>query len=288
MNPKWSPAHFLARCLPLALLSSGIPLPTATAADDTLPKAEEILDRHIEATGGKEAYAKITSRRITGTLSMPAQAMEAQLLLVQKPPNMRRLEISMKDMGTLLQVCDGKHAWEVNERSGSPRLLEGDEAQTALRNAVFQPDLHWRELYDHVETVGVEDVDDKPAYKVVLASEGGEEITNYYDKQSGRMVRSDRTIDTPMGSMTIQSYPGEYKQIDGIWLPTSSRQVVAEMNMKREFKFQKIEHNIDLPEGAFEPPPEIKRQIEQAEKPAQTQPTSQPKQREEPGEDDQP
>lgn len=257
----------ITRCLPAAILAAGILLPAVRAADDTLPKAEEILDRYIEVTGGKQAYEKIKSRRITGTFSVPAQELEANLVLVQKAPNMRRLEISMESMGKSLQVCDGENAWEVNELMNASRLLEGEEKQMALRLALFHADLHWRKLYDSVETVGVEEVDGRPAYKVVLESKVGDGLTNYYDKENGRMVRSDRTIESPMGTITIQSYPGDYKQVDGIWLATTGRQIVPEMDMERKFKIEKVEHNIDISADMFEPPAEIKKQLEKPKEP---------------------
>jgi len=230
-------------------------------ADEPLPKAEEILDRYVEATGGKAAYERLKSRRVTGTFSVPAQQLQAKLVVIEKAPNMSRLEIEIEGIGKSVRVCDGKHAWEINEALGGARLIQGDEAKEAVRNAVFNPDLHWRKLYKKVQTLSVEDVGGKPAYKVLLESEDGEKITNFYDKKTGRLVRSDRTIKTPMGDVTIQSFPADYKEFDGIFVATTTRQVVAQMNMERVFRIEKVEHNIDIPAEMFEPPASVKEQI---------------------------
>ena len=48
-------------------------LVAAYAADEPLPKAETILDRHVEVTGGKAAYQKRKSEIATGTLKFAAQ-----------------------------------------------------------------------------------------------------------------------------------------------------------------------------------------------------------------------
>ena len=51
-------------CLTAGLLCS----PGAPArAADTLPKGEEILDKFVDATGGKAAYEKVRNEKWTGT-----------------------------------------------------------------------------------------------------------------------------------------------------------------------------------------------------------------------------
>jgi len=48
----------------------------ALAAADELPKTETILDKYIEATGGKAAYAKIHSEISTGTMEFAAMGLK--------------------------------------------------------------------------------------------------------------------------------------------------------------------------------------------------------------------
>ena len=54
----------------LALAFAGV----LAAAD--LPKGETLLDKYIEVTGGKAAYAKIHSEMMTGTMEFPAMGLK--------------------------------------------------------------------------------------------------------------------------------------------------------------------------------------------------------------------
>ena len=47
--------------------------------DKRLPKAETILDRYIEVTGGKAAYQKHTHEKMTGTILFPEHGMTGKL-----------------------------------------------------------------------------------------------------------------------------------------------------------------------------------------------------------------
>ena len=51
----------------------------ALRADDTLPKAETILDRYIEVTGGKAAYEKRKTEIATGTFEMAAMGVKGTI-----------------------------------------------------------------------------------------------------------------------------------------------------------------------------------------------------------------
>ena len=48
--------------VPILLISGALP----AAADEILPNLEQILERYVEAMGGREAIAKLTTRTITG------------------------------------------------------------------------------------------------------------------------------------------------------------------------------------------------------------------------------
>ena len=48
------------------------------AAADELPKAETILDKYVEVTGGKAAYAKIHAEITTGSMEFAAMGLKVK------------------------------------------------------------------------------------------------------------------------------------------------------------------------------------------------------------------
>ncbi len=60
------------RSAPHLVLSAVLPVSPSRAAlaDDPLPKADDVLDQFVEATGGKAAYEKIKNRVSKGTMEI--------------------------------------------------------------------------------------------------------------------------------------------------------------------------------------------------------------------------
>ena len=51
----------------------------ATAAEEDLPKAEVILDKYVEVTGGRAAYEKVQTQITTGTMEFVGKGIKASL-----------------------------------------------------------------------------------------------------------------------------------------------------------------------------------------------------------------
>ena len=71
-----------------------IPALTGVASGQALT-ADQIIEKHLTALGGREALAKITSRRATGTVSVstPAGPLGGPVELTAKAPNKMRADI---------------------------------------------------------------------------------------------------------------------------------------------------------------------------------------------------
>jgi len=108
----------------------------ALAAADDLPKGEAILDKYIEVTGGKAAYAKLHSEISTGTMEMAAMGLKGTLTAYSAEPNRRLAEFTLPGIGKMLDGTNGDVAWATNPIQG-PRIKEGDEKGQALLEGQF-------------------------------------------------------------------------------------------------------------------------------------------------------
>ena len=225
--------------------------PARGQAKPDLPTADEVLDQYIEATGGKAAYKKQTSRVMTGTIEITGANLKGTMTVTQAAPNKVFLVMNIGPIGETKQATDGKDAWEVSAINGE-RDMMGDEKDAFIREAFFYKELDWKDLYAKTECVGIEDVEGKPAYKIVLTPKSGKPTTQYYDKTSHLLIKQTSTTATPMGDLVVDVYPSDYKITDGILIPMTATQKILTQQMV--MKMKEIKHNVDPPADLFKRP----------------------------------
>jgi zinc protease len=216
-----------------------------------LPKAETILDQYIEATGGKAAYEKIKNRTASGAIELAAAKVNGSVRMTAAEPNRMIAVTEFGPLGKTVQGTDGKSAWILSPVLGD-RLLDGAEKDNFLFSALFHKDFHWKDVYQKVECTGVEDVDGKPAYKVVLTPKTARPLTQFFDKASHLQVKETMTQSSPMGDITVDLYPSDYKKVDGILVPFKVTQKLLGQSI--EMKMNEIKFNVDLPADTFKRP----------------------------------
>ena len=234
------------------LVTLGRPAAPARAqAPPDLPKAETILDQYVEATGGRAAYDKVKNRKMTGTIEVAGANLKGTVKATQAAPNRMVLETEFGPVGKTVQGTDGTSVWVLSPVIGE-RLLEGEEGESFREAALFNREANWKASYQKVECTGVEDVNGKPAYKVIVTPKTGKPITRFYDKASHLEVKELRTQAGPMGEITVESYPSDYKAVNGVLMPFTVTQKVLGQSV--EIKMNEVQQNVDLPADTFKKP----------------------------------
>ena len=240
----------------VAILATG-----AFAGDSevTLPPAEKILDAYVEATGGTDAYDRVSNRVTRGSMSLVAQGVSMDLTIYASRPGKLFMLIESDATGKIEKGTDGEVVWESSALMG-PQIKEGQEKTDFLREAVLDKYVRWRETYPDAECVGVEAVDGEPAYKVILTPKDGSPQSLYFDQGSKLLVKVALTVENPMGVIPVETFLGDYRKVDDLLLPYAVRVVV--MGQERLMTTESIEQNVDLPEDRFGLPEEIRALIE--------------------------
>jgi hypothetical protein len=228
--------------------------PTVAAADD-LPKAETILDKYVEVTGGKAAYAKLHSETATGVMEFPAMGLKGKMVAYHADTDQSLVEITMEGVGKLVEGTNGEIAWATSAMQG-PRVKDGDEKNEALLHAKFNSDLRWRELYSHAETAGIETIDGKACYKIVLTPKTGNPITKWFDKESGLLLKARVKANTPMGEIESDSTLSDYRKEGEILIAHKVVQHAAALEIG--MTIESVKYNAEIPKDKFELPDEIK------------------------------
>lgn len=240
----------LAACAVTVLAAAGARL---RAAED-LPKAETILDKSIEATGGKAAFERMHNTVITGSMELAAMGIKGTMVITEAEPDKSLAEIEIAGVGLIKQGYDGKVAWEINPMQGA-RIKDGDERAEAKREAHFHKEA-WHDDYKKVETVGTETVDGKECYKLVLTPNEGSPITQYFDKKTGLLVKSTVTLNTAMGEIAAETVVSDYRKEGEVLLPHKIQQNAAGQEIS--ITFDSIKFNTELAKDKFDLPDEIK------------------------------
>jgi hypothetical protein len=229
-------------------------LSLARAADD-LPKADTILDKYIEATGGKAAYEKHHTEVAKGTFSMAAMGIKGDVVSYRAEPNKNLTEIDLGSMGKMRDGSDGAVYWTSFAMTG-PHVKEGPEKAQAEINSKFNQELHWREIFKEAKTIGTDKVDGKDCYQVQLTPNEGAPMTQCYDKDSNLLVKMSITAQTPMGEQQSDSFFTDYRKEGDILMPHKIKQSAAGQEVV--ITFDSVTFNTEIPADKFALPDEIK------------------------------
>lgn len=244
----------------MSILITLLVCPVLYAAEEILPTPEKILAKNIEAMGGKEVLKKIYNRKIvTNVKYIPVNIDEKSTEYQERPD--KSYAFSETNKGITRYGSNGKIAWTIDPNHRA-HLSEGNELSMRLFYAKFdRPD----ETYESMTTEGIEQINGKDCYKVVKITDKGTEKVVYHDKKSFMIVKNIDYFKGPtQGINKAETYYEDYKEINGILFPFK---IVTFINgQKNEEKtYEKIELNIEMPEGIFDIPEEVKAIIKKSE-----------------------
>ncbi|MCP4248629.1 MAG: hypothetical protein GY778_16405 [bacterium] len=251
----------LAGC-PAVVLVGGVLLTGlwCSAAEGSASDADAILDKFVEATGGRAAYARIHNRVSTERLVHVGMGFEDSIVTYWARPNQRYTTITSEATGTVRQGTDGDVVWRLADQCG-PIVEEGEARESRLIAAAFDRAVNWRKYYKKVELADEAEIDGRPCDKVVLTPNVGPPDTHYYDRQSHLLVKALKPmVSSRMPTIVFEVGLSDYKEVDGLLIPHEMRQSFEMCGSKREMIIiaEKIEHNVDLPSDRFDPPEEIR------------------------------
>ncbi len=227
----------------------------AFAADLKLPKADAVLDRYIEVTGGKANYEKVTTEFATGSVEFVGKNIKGTLTMYRSMPANMKMVMEIAGLGKIEDGVTDGIAWSKSAIQG-PRIKDSEEKATALRAASINAEVNWRDHYEKVENEALDLVEGRPVYRIKMTPKEGQVTTRFYAKDSGLLVRTKGKTKSPMGSFDVETTVGDYRKEGGLIVPHQMRQKVAGQELL--MVFDNIKFNAPIPEGALVTPEEIK------------------------------
>lgn len=223
--------------------------------------AEELIEKNLQATGGRAKIEGVKSVRMTGKM-LAQQGIEVPMVIEYKEPDKMRTEVTVQGM-TMVQAVDGKTGWVVAPFLGKkdPEPMSADD----LKQAEDQLDslnllTKYKEKGHTIEYVGKQDLEGTPAYKLKLTRKNGDVSYLYLDAESYLLVKIDGKTKIQGQDLESQTTLGDYKSVDGVLYPHSIESQVKSMPGKAVVTFSKIEVNPAFEDAHFAMPAAAKKE----------------------------
>jgi len=184
--------------------------------------ADQIFDKYIQALGGTQQLAKLTSFTAQGTYEgYDTGHQKVPVEIYAKAPGLRTTIVHTAPKETSVRTCDGSAGWIASPDKPVPLMaLTGGELQGAKMDAMLsfpaaarikQTFTQWRA---GSATIGDEDV-----AVVQGTSPGRPSVKLYFDAKSGLLVRQVRYASSAVGTNPIQVDYSDYRDVAGVKMP---------------------------------------------------------------------
>ncbi len=260
----------------MLLLAGGA---TAVAAQDQKLTAEQIIEKHLTAIGGRETLAKFKTRVASGTVRKENEP-DAQFAVMSEAPNRLSAVYVFRDYDLRL-IFDGKSARIAPSFARQYGPLAAKYEEIVASGLMFNQ----MSLYNQIastepgklkfEAKGSKKVDGRLAYVVQVQPNKGTANKLYFDAETFMWVRTDygkvsfsrelreftNEVANQAGSeVTIDFYieTTDFRDVDGVKLPFKFVQVMTSPILRQKSigtvvgSVREYRHNIDIDPKMFQ------------------------------------
>jgi photosynthetic reaction center cytochrome c subunit len=183
------------------------------------PSADQILDKYIEALGGAQRVASLTSFVAKGTYQGYAELEKSPIEVIAKSPEQRTTIIHTTN-GDWTTTYDGRTGWVAEPGRPVPLLaLTGQFLEAAKADADLAFPARIKQAFSQWR-VGVPTIiNDHEVYVVQGNTSGGFPVKLYFDEDSGLLVRQMRYTNSPVGLNPTQIEYSDYRNVSGVKMP---------------------------------------------------------------------
>ena len=216
------------------------------------PSVDQILDRYVQAVGGKDAIAKVNTRAMKGTLENSDDGSTSPAEVVAKAPNKYLSVVTLGDAGQAQEGWNGEAGWGKDPDSGLHEMNKSDQV-AAKRDYDFYREVRLKELFPKMSLSGKMKVDDRDAYIVEATAGDGAVEKLYFDVESGLLVRRDfERVNVDDGILLYEVDYEDYKDVDGLKVPATVRRKTPDYALT--YRFTEIKQNVPVDDARFNKP----------------------------------
>jgi photosynthetic reaction center cytochrome c subunit len=183
------------------------------------PTADQILDKYIQALGGAQRLAGVTSFVAKGTSAGYGPEGTRPIDITAKAPGQRVTIIHTLD-GDNTTVYDGRAGWIAAPHKPVAVLgLAGSELDGVRLEAELTFPGRIKETLGQWRAGSPTDIDDKTVQVVQGARPNGALATFYFDSETGLLTRLVRYATSKVGRLPTQIDYSDYRDVSGVKIP---------------------------------------------------------------------
>lgn len=194
----------------------------ATSAVASAQTGDEIIKRHIEATGGESNWSKINTLKLSGSMKMGG--MEIPTTRTISNNKGMRTDLSVMGMECFIILTDKAGWMYMPIQPGMDTLtpMSKDQVnQSKVMLNIRRAQIADRSFIAKASFTGTDTLDKMACYKVALTTTEGNNQIAYFDAATYYLVRTEVTGKTADGAEheVVVNYSNFQRQPEGIVLP---------------------------------------------------------------------
>jgi outer membrane lipoprotein-sorting protein len=216
------------------------------------PTADQVFDKYIQAIGGAQRLAGVTSFTAKGTfIGFETEQSKVPVDIFAKAPSQRTIVVHTQ-LGDSVRVFDGNAAWIASPDRPVPLLpLTGGNLSGAKLDASLSFPGGIKQLFNQWR-VSATDIDNREV-RVVQGTTPRQPPANFYfDAETGLLVRVLRFVDTAVGRVPTQIDFSDYRDVSGIKMPFKT--VTTWTNGQATTELTEMQANVPIDAARFSRP----------------------------------
>jgi hypothetical protein len=216
-----------------------------------MASGQPAMDKFIQASGGKVALDKVTTRVEHANAQIPGGKPLAIDIYTKAPDE--RVSAMHGPKGDSVTAYNGHEGWTgtpgrpPREMSASDRMAARLDAE-AFYPVQFEQEFSEFKLQPHPEKVG-----DRETTVVIAMAKGQPPVKLYFDQDSGLLLRMVHYTNTALGLNPTQVDFADYREVDGVKTPF--RWTIGRPSGSFTIQVEKAEPNVPIDDAKFVKPP---------------------------------
>ena len=220
-----------------------------------LPSVDDVLAKYVTALGGDAAIQKLASLTEKGTVEMPVpnppgvtgppSTGQFPAEIYRKAPD-KVVTIVHGSMGDSQEGFDGTIGWRQFPMYGDEDT--GGILAVLKRSAEILPAIRAKTVYTGLVVDATEKIGDRTAYRMIGQRANGVDRL-YFDTQTGLLIRTWTTMDTPLGSLPEELNFDDFRDVSGVKVPFTIHSASSEGD--RTYKWSQVVVNAPVNDSVF-------------------------------------
>lgn len=230
---------------------------TTTATAQT---ADEIVEKHLAALGGREALGRLRTRVSTGTVTLTTAigpvsgTIEASAKVPNKSRVLIKLDLTAVGGGEIVndQRFDGTTGHIIDTFNGN-RDITGPQLAAMRNNAFPTAWIDYKTRGFTIALSGQETLAGRSAFVLDAMPKGGPTTRAWIDTETYMLVQTSSKAEAPgLGEIDQVTEFSDYRTVDGVKVPFQVKSINSAQTVTAVLK--EVKHNVDLDDASFAKP----------------------------------